>query len=67
MEEKENKSIQAQIEQETIQIEQKKIDLRIMKERLIQKQKLYNELQGKPVEKTSEEKEKERREKKESK
>ena len=64
MEEKENKSIQAQIEQETIQIEQKKIDLRIMKERLIQKQKLYNQLQGKPVEKTSEEKEKERREKK---
>ena len=35
-----------------------------MKERLVQKQKLYNQLQGKPVEKTSEEKEKERREKK---
>ena len=35
-----------------------------MKERLIQKQKLYNELQGKPVERSSEEKEKERREKK---
>ena len=61
---KSNKSIQEQIEQETIQIEQKKIDLRIMKERLLQKQKLYNELQGKPVDKTSEEKEKERREKK---
>ena len=61
---KSNKSIQEQIEQETIQIEQKKIDLRIMKERLIQKQKLYNQLQGKPVEKTSEEKEKERRDKK---
>ena len=61
---KSNKSIQEQIEQETIQIEQKKIDLRIMKERLTQKKKLYNELQGKPVEKTSEEKEKERRDKK---
>ena len=61
---KSNKSIQEQIEQETIQIEQKKIDLRIMKERLVQKKKLYNELQGKPVEKTSEEKEKERRDKK---
>ena len=61
---KSNKSIQEQIEQETIQIEQKKIDLRTMKERLTQKKKLYNELQGKPVEKTSEEKEKERRDKK---
>ena len=59
-----DKSIQEQIEQETIQIEQKKIDLRIMKERLNQKQKLYNQLQGKPVELTAEEKEKERREKK---
>ena len=32
-----------------------------MKERLAQKEKLYNQLQGKPVNKTSEEKEKERR------
>ena len=64
MKEKEDKSIQEQIEQETIHIEQKKIDLRIMKERLAQKEKLYNELQGKPVNKTSEEKEKERRDKK---
>ena len=57
-------SIQQQISDETIQIEQKKIDLRIMKERLAQKEKLYNELQGKPTNKTSEEKEKERRDKK---
>ena len=60
----EDKSIQEQISQETIHIEQKKIDLRIMKERLAQKEKLYNELQGKPTNKTSEEKEKERRDKK---
>ena len=64
MKEKQDKSIQEQIEQETIQIEQKKIDLRIMKERLTQKEKLYNELQGKPVNKTSEEKERERRDRK---
>ena len=64
MKAKEDKSIQEQIEQETKNIEQKKIDLRIMKERLVQKEKLYNELQGKPVNKTSEEKEKERRDKK---
>ena len=57
-------SIEQQISDETIQIEQKKIDLRIMKERLAQKEKLYNELQGKPTNKTSEEKEKERRDKK---
>ena len=56
-----DKSIQEQIEQETIHIEQKKIVLRIMKERLAQKEKLYNQFQGKPVNKTSEEKEKERR------
>ena len=64
MKQNEDKSIQEQIEQETIHIEQKKIDLRIMKERLTQKEKLYNELQGKPINKTSEEKEKERRDKK---
>ena len=57
-------SIEQQISDETIQIEQKKIDLRIMKERLAQKEKLYNELQGKPTNKTSEEKEKEKRNKK---
>ena len=57
-------SIEQQISDETIQIEQKKIDLRIMKERLAQKEKLYNELQGKPTNKSSEEKEKERRDKK---
>ena len=61
MKKSEDKDIQSQIQKETIQIEQKKIDLRIMKERLAQKEKLYNELQGKPVNKTSEEKEKERR------
>ena len=57
-------SIEQQISDETIQIEQKKIDLRIMKERLAQKEKLHNELQGKPTNKSSEEKEKERRDKK---
>ncbi len=61
MKKNEDKDIQSQIQKETIQIEQKKIDLRIMKERLAQKEKMYNELQGKPVNKTSEEKEKERR------
>ena len=61
MKKSEDKDIQSQIQKETIQIEQKKIDLRIMKERLAQKEKMYNELQGKPVNKTSEEKEKERR------
>ena len=35
-----------------------------MKERLVQREKLYNQLQGKPVSKTAEEKEKERRDKK---
>ena len=37
-----DKFIQEQIELETIQIEQKKIDRPIMEECLIQKQKLYN-------------------------
>lgn len=37
-----DKFIQEQIELETIQIEQKKIDRHIMEECLIQKQKLYN-------------------------
>ena len=43
-------------------IEHEKINLRITSERLTQKEKTYNELQGKPVQKTNEEKEKERRE-----
>ena len=64
MEAREDKSIPEQISLVTISIEQKKIDLRIMKERLIQKERLYNELQGKPTNKTAEEKEKERRDKK---
>ena len=58
MEAREDKSIPEQISLVTISIEQKKIDLRIMKERLNQKERLYNELQGKPTNKTSEEKEK---------
>lgn len=59
---KDENLIELQIKQETIQIEQKKIDLRIMKERLAQKEKIYNELQGKPTNKTAEEKERERKE-----
>lgn len=43
-------------------IEHEKINLRITTERLTQKEKTYNELQGKPVQKTKEEIEKERRE-----
>jgi hypothetical protein len=43
-------------------IEHEKINLRITTERLTQKEKTYNELQGKPVNKTNEEKERERRE-----
>lgn len=39
MKKSEDKDIQSQIQKETIQIEQKKIDLRIMKERLAQKEK----------------------------
>ena len=54
--------IQNEIQEITKKIEQEKINLRITTERLTQKEKTYNELQGKPVNKTNEEKEKERRE-----
>ena len=54
--------IQFQIQEMAKKIEHEKIKLRITTERLTQKEKTYNELQGKPVQKTSEEKEKERRE-----
>ena len=53
--------IQHQIQDITKQIEHEKINLRIISERLTQKEKTYNELQGKPVQKTKEEIEKERR------
>ena len=52
---------QRQIQEMAKKIEHEKINLRITTERLTQKEKLYNELQGKPVNKTNEEKEKERR------
>ena len=61
MKQNEDKSIQDQIKYETTAIEQLKIDLRLLKERHVQRENKYNELQGKPVNKTSEEKEKERR------
>ena len=54
--------IQKNIQEMTKKIEHEKINLRITTERLIQKEKLYNELQGKPVAKTNEEKERERKE-----
>ena len=54
--------IQFQIQEMAKKIEHEKINLRITSERLTQKEKTYNELQGKPVQKTIEEKEKERRE-----
>ncbi len=54
--------IQFQIQEMAKKIEHEKINLRITSERLTQKEKTYNELQGKPVQKTNEEKEKERRE-----
>jgi len=54
--------IQKQIQEMAKKIEHEKINLRITTERLTQKEKTYNELQGKPVNKTNEEKEKERRE-----
>ena len=56
------KDIQRNIQEITKKIEHEKINLRITTERLTQKEKQYNELQGKPVTKTNEEKEKERRE-----
>ena len=54
--------IQHEIQEITKKIEHEKINLRITTERLTQKEKTYNELQGKPVQKTKEEIEKERRE-----
>ena len=54
--------IQRQIQEMAKKIEHEKINLRITTERLTQKEKTYNELQGKPVNKTNEEKERERRE-----
>ena len=56
------KDIQRNIQEITKKIEHEKINLRITTERLTQKEKQYNELQGKPVTKTNEEKEKERKE-----
>ena len=56
------KDIQKNIQEMTKKIEHEKINLRITTERLTQKEKQYNELQGKPVAKTNEEKEKERKE-----
>ena len=56
------KDIQRNIQEMTKKIEHEKINLRITTERLTQKEKQYNELQGKPVTKTIEEKEKERKE-----
>ena len=46
----------------TKKIEHEKINLRITSERLTQREKIYNELQGRPVQKTQEEKERERKE-----
>lgn len=54
--------IQNNIQEMTKKIEHEKINLRITTERLNQKEKQYNELQGKPVVKTKEEKERERKE-----
>ena len=54
--------IQHEIQEITKKIEHEKINLRITTERLTQKEKTYNELQGKPVQKTKEEIEKERKE-----
>ena len=51
--------IQQQIQAVTKKIEHEKIKLRITDERYEQKKNLYNKLQGKPVAKTEEEKEKE--------
>ena len=55
----ESKFIQGEIQLVTRKIEREKIKLRIADERLEAKKKLYNQLQGKPVEKTDEEKERE--------
>ena len=57
------KIIQKEIQLVTRKIEKKKIKLRITDERLEAKKKQYNQLQGKPVEKTDEEKEREHQKK----
>jgi hypothetical protein len=57
------KIIQKEIKLVTRKIEREKIKLRITDERLEAKKKQYNQLQGKPVEKTDEEKEREHQKK----
>ena len=57
------KIIQKEIQLVTRKIEREKIKLRITDERLEAKKKQYNQLQGKPVEKTDEEKEREHQKK----
>ena len=59
------KIIQKEIQLVTRKIEREKIKLRIIDERLEAKKKQYNQLQGKPVEKTDEEKEREHKKKSE--
>lgn len=59
----ESKFIQGEIQLVTRKIEREKIKLRIADERLEAKKKLYNQLQGKPVQKTDEEKEREHQKK----
>ena len=53
------RSLQRAIQEVTSKIEQEKIKLRITDERLEAKKKQYNQLLGKPVQKTEEEKERE--------
>ena len=55
----ESKFIQGEIQLVTRKIEREKNKLRIEDKRLEDKKKLYNQLQGKPVQKTDEEKERE--------
>ena len=55
--------IQQEIQLVTRKIEREKIKLRIADERLEAKKKMYNQLQGKPVQKTDEEKEREHKKK----
>ena len=50
----ESKFIQGEIQLVTRKIEREKIKLRIADERLEAKKKLYNQLQGKPFQKTEE-------------
>ena len=53
------RSLQKAIQEVTSKIEQEKIKLRITDERLEAKKNQYNQLLGKPVQKTEEEKERE--------